>query len=218
MENWGLITYRTTAILFDEQHSDAKYKNRVAYVVAHGKPIRTLVDVVLRKGRACPSMVRKPSHDGLVERALAERRIRHLGWMASYRPSLSRLPSLVSICHRSCTDGSAAGFSQRVASYRGTGQGCLGDRSDIRYMITRAMSTIAFWFLERFADCEIYSDAISYLKGSSVIRMLSNHLGVGTFLGGVSEYLKAHAYGSFNYWLTSCDKQLADICRKCHYK
>ena len=36
MENWGLITYRTTAVLFDEQQSDAKYKNRVAYVVAHG--------------------------------------------------------------------------------------------------------------------------------------------------------------------------------------
>ncbi|KAL8690303.1 MAG: hypothetical protein Q9218_004223 [Villophora microphyllina] len=37
MENWGLITYRTTAILFDEQRSAAKYKNRVAYVVAHGR-------------------------------------------------------------------------------------------------------------------------------------------------------------------------------------
>ena len=35
MENWGLVTYRTTAVLFDEQTSDAKYKNRVAYVVAH---------------------------------------------------------------------------------------------------------------------------------------------------------------------------------------
>lgn len=39
-------------------------------------------------------------------------------------------------------------------------------------------------------------DAISYLKGSSVIRMLSNHLGVDTFLRGVSNYLKAHAYGT----------------------
>ncbi|KAL9014793.1 MAG: hypothetical protein Q9173_000584 [Seirophora scorigena] len=39
-------------------------------------------------------------------------------------------------------------------------------------------------------------DAISYLKGSSVIRMLSNHLGVDTFLRGVSNYLKAHAYGN----------------------
>lgn len=35
MENWGLITYRTTAVLFDEEHSDVKYKNRVAYVVSH---------------------------------------------------------------------------------------------------------------------------------------------------------------------------------------
>lgn len=37
MENWGLITYRTTALLFDEKQSAASYKIRVAYVVAHGK-------------------------------------------------------------------------------------------------------------------------------------------------------------------------------------
>ena len=31
-----LLTFsRTTAVLFDEKTSDAKYKNRVAYVVAH---------------------------------------------------------------------------------------------------------------------------------------------------------------------------------------
>lgn len=35
MENWGLITYRTTAVLYDEATSDSRYKNRVAYVVAH---------------------------------------------------------------------------------------------------------------------------------------------------------------------------------------
>lgn len=39
-------------------------------------------------------------------------------------------------------------------------------------------------------------DAISYLKGSSVIRMLSSHLGVDVFLRGVSNYLKKHAYGN----------------------
>lgn len=37
MENWGLVTYRTTAVLFDEGKSDNRYKNRIAYVVAHGK-------------------------------------------------------------------------------------------------------------------------------------------------------------------------------------
>jgi aminopeptidase N len=35
MENWGLVTYRLTAILFDEKLSDSRYKNRIAYVVAH---------------------------------------------------------------------------------------------------------------------------------------------------------------------------------------
>jgi aminopeptidase N len=38
-------------------------------------------------------------------------------------------------------------------------------------------------------------DHISYLKGSSVIRMLSVHLGRETFLRGVADYLKSHAYG-----------------------
>ena len=49
-------------------------------------------------------------------------------------------------------------------------------------------------------------DAISYLKGSSVIRMLSGHLGVEVFLGGVSDYLKAHAYGLYGRgFLCGCE-------------
>lgn len=39
-------------------------------------------------------------------------------------------------------------------------------------------------------------DHISYLKGSSVIRMLSNHLGQDVFLKGVGDYLKIHAFGN----------------------
>ena len=39
-------------------------------------------------------------------------------------------------------------------------------------------------------------DAISYMKGSSCIRMLSNYLGVDVFLKGVSNYLKKHKYGN----------------------
>ncbi|KAI0136974.1 peptidase family M1 [Xylariales sp. AK1849] len=35
MENWGLVTYRTTALLFDPKKSDAQFKRRIAYVVAH---------------------------------------------------------------------------------------------------------------------------------------------------------------------------------------
>ncbi|ODV96496.1 hypothetical protein PACTADRAFT_33662 [Pachysolen tannophilus NRRL Y-2460] len=35
MENYGLITFRSTALLFDEKTSDTKYKQKIAYVVAH---------------------------------------------------------------------------------------------------------------------------------------------------------------------------------------
>lgn len=39
-------------------------------------------------------------------------------------------------------------------------------------------------------------DAISYEKGSSVLRMLANWLGDETFIKGVSHYLKKHSYGN----------------------
>lgn len=35
MENWGLITYRSTALLYSAASSDPSYKQKVAYVVAH---------------------------------------------------------------------------------------------------------------------------------------------------------------------------------------
>ncbi|CAG8500743.1 10650_t:CDS:10, partial [Ambispora leptoticha] len=35
MENWGLVTYRTAAILFDPKASDARFMQKVAYTVAH---------------------------------------------------------------------------------------------------------------------------------------------------------------------------------------
>ena len=45
-------------------------------------------------------------------------------------------------------------------------------------------------------DVDQIFDHISYLKGSSVIRMLASHLGQDKFLAGVGNYLKAHAYGN----------------------
>lgn len=35
MENWGLVTFRPTALLFDVKTSSLKYQKKVAYVVAH---------------------------------------------------------------------------------------------------------------------------------------------------------------------------------------
>lgn len=51
-------------------------------------------------------------------------------------------------------------------------------------------------------------DHISYLKGSSVIRMLSAHLGQETFLRGVADYLKSHAYGTRSFANAIFDFQL----------
>lgn len=35
MENWGLITYRETALLYDEAENSQGNKQRVAVVIAH---------------------------------------------------------------------------------------------------------------------------------------------------------------------------------------
>lgn len=35
MENWGLVTYRETALLVDPQNSSLQSKQRVAIVVGH---------------------------------------------------------------------------------------------------------------------------------------------------------------------------------------
>ncbi|GAA5821754.1 hypothetical protein JCM11491_005117, partial [Sporobolomyces phaffii] len=39
-------------------------------------------------------------------------------------------------------------------------------------------------------------DAVSYSKGGSVLKMLSNFIGQDKFLKGVSTYLKRHLYGN----------------------
>ena len=57
-------------------------------------------------------------------------------------------------------------------------------------------------------------DAISYLKGSSVIRMLSSYLGNEVFLNGVSNYLKAHQYSNaktVDLWKALSDESGQDI-------
>jgi aminopeptidase 2 len=39
-------------------------------------------------------------------------------------------------------------------------------------------------------------DAVSYSKGSAVLRMISKYLGEDTFMEGIRRYLKKHAYGN----------------------
>jgi aminopeptidase 2 len=59
-------------------------------------------------------------------------------------------------------------------------------------------------------------DAISYSKGSSVLRMISKHLGEETFMEGVRQYLKKHAYGNTqtgDLWKALSDASGEDVAK-----
>ncbi|KAL8952644.1 MAG: hypothetical protein Q9222_001450 [Ikaeria aurantiellina] len=155
MENWGLITYRTTAILFDEQHSAAKYKNRVAYVVAHELAHQWFGNLV--------------TMDWWSELWLNEGFATWVGWLA-----IDHLYPEFQVWCQFVTE--AVQTAQQLDSLRAS--------HPIEVPVKNAL------------EIDQIFDAISYLKGSSVIRMLSQHVGVDVFLRGVSKYLKTHAYGN----------------------
>lgn len=57
-------------------------------------------------------------------------------------------------------------------------------------------------------------DAISYSKGSSVIRMISKYVGEETFMEGIRRYLKKHAYGNTetgDLWAALSDASGKDV-------
>lgn len=57
-------------------------------------------------------------------------------------------------------------------------------------------------------------DAISYSKGSSVIRMISKYVGEDTFMEGIRQYLKKHAYGNTetgDLWAALADASGKDV-------
>lgn len=155
MENWGLVTYRTTAVLFDEGKSDTRYKNRIAYVVAHELAHQWFGNLV--------------TMDWWDELWLNEGFATWVGWLAvdHFYPEWNI-------------------WSQFVAE---------GVQQAFQLDSLRASHPIQVPVKNALEVDQIF-DHISYLKGSSVIRMLSTHLGRETFLQGVARYLKAHAYGN----------------------
>jgi aminopeptidase 2 len=57
-------------------------------------------------------------------------------------------------------------------------------------------------------------DAISYSKGSSIIRMISKYIGEETFMEGIRRYLKKHAYGNTetgDLWAALSDASGKDV-------
>ncbi|KAK0388040.1 hypothetical protein NLU13_4284 [Sarocladium strictum] len=155
MENWGLVTYRTTQVLYDEKTSDARYKNNVAYVVAHELAHQWFGNLV--------------TMDWWDELWLNEGFATWVGWHA-----VDYLHPEWQVWAQFVNEGMESAF--RLDGIRAS--------HPIHVPVRDAL------------DINQIFDHISYLKGCSAIRMLANHLGVETFLKGVSNYLKAHQYGN----------------------
>ncbi|KAK9353172.1 peptidase family M1-domain-containing protein [Lipomyces doorenjongii] len=155
MENWGLITYRTTALLFDPETSDSKYKNRVAYVVAHELAHQWFGNLVTMEWWS--------------ELWLNEGFATWVGWLAIdyLYPDWDVFAVFVSESLQGALNLDS-----------------LRQSHAIEVPVKSAL------------DIDQIFDAISYLKGASSIRMISSHIGVKTFLKGVSNYLRQHAYGN----------------------
>ncbi|GAM83721.1 hypothetical protein ANO11243_017100 [Dothideomycetidae sp. 11243] len=155
MENWGLITYRTTALLFDEQTSDQVFKNRVVYVVAHELAHQWFGNLV--------------TMDWWNELWLNEGFATWVGWYA-----VDHLHPDWNVWAQFVTEGMQSAF--KLDSLRTS--------HPIEVPVKNAL------------EVDQIFDAISYLKGSSVIRMLAAHLTPEVFLQGVADYLQNHKFGN----------------------
>ena len=65
MENWGLIIYRETALLYDDTISSAAYRQRVAAVISH-----ELAHQVLVRGREDGKRMIRMLEDGNSKRMI----------------------------------------------------------------------------------------------------------------------------------------------------
>lgn len=155
MENWGLIVYRTTALLFDPATSDSQFKTRVVYVVAHEIAHQWFGDLV--------------TMDWWEELWLNEGFATWAGWTA-----VEHLYPEWDV------------FSMFV--YEQLQQGLTLDSF-------RGSHPIEVPIQDASQVSQIF-DHISYLKGASVIRMLSSKLGSKPFLKGVARYLKKYSYSN----------------------
>ncbi|KAF9432109.1 hypothetical protein BGZ76_011252 [Entomortierella beljakovae] len=153
MENWGLITYRTIALLFDEKTSDAAAKEQVAYTVAHEIAHQWFGNLVTMEWWE------------------------HL-WL---NEGFATWVGTLAVDHLFPEWDTWSTFV--IDSYQ---QGLSLDS-------LRSSHPIEVPVADPHEIHQIF-DAISYSKGATVIRMLSNWLTVDIFLAGIRRYLKKHEY------------------------
>ena len=175
MENWGLVTYRIVDLIFDEKTTGASTKTRVAEVVQHELAhqwylIHPLIPFIWSESssKSCRfgNLVTMDFWDGLW---LNEG---FATWMSWY--SCNRFFPEWKVWENYVTD-----VLQRALSLD-----ALRSSHPIEVPVTRADEIN-----------EIF-DAISYSKGSCLLRMISKYIGEEVFMEGIRRYLKKHAYGN----------------------
>ena len=148
MENLGCVTFRETLLLVDPE---AVTQPELAARRRRHHP------------RARAHVVRRPRHDALVERHLAERGVRHVHGDEVHR----RVPA---------PSGSAGPTS--------------GSRDRRPSTSTRSRTTRPIEYEVRSpADAEGMFDLLTYEKGAAVVRMLEQYLGEDRFREGIRRYL-----------------------------
>ncbi|PKA63344.1 puromycin-sensitive aminopeptidase [Apostasia shenzhenica] len=154
MENYGLVTYRETALLYDERHSAASNKQRVATVVGHELAHQWFGNLVTMEWW---------THLWLNEGFAT--------WV-SYLAADSLFPEWK--IWTQFLDDSVSGLRLDA----------LAESHPIEVDINHA------------SEIDEIFDAISYLKGASLIRMLQCFLGVECFQRSLASYVKKFAYSN----------------------
>ncbi|KAI8843506.1 peptidase family M1-domain-containing protein [Chytriomyces cf. hyalinus JEL632] len=153
MENWGLVTYRNSALLCDEATATADAKKGIAYTVAHELAHQWFGNLVTMSWW----------NDIWLNEGFAT----FVGWMATdfLYPEWQ------------VWTGYVTSVFSRALSLDG-----LRSSHPINVQVNSATEVM-----------EIF-DAISYLKGSSVIRMLNEFLGSEVFMNGIRSYIQEFKY------------------------
>ncbi|GBP44106.1 Aminopeptidase N [Eumeta japonica] len=153
MENWGLITYRETALLYDEKQSSFTAKERVASVVAHELAHQWFGNLVTMKWWSDLWL-----NEGFATYvgSLGVEKVEPTWGHANYE---------------------AADNMRRVLVFDG-----LESSHPVSVPI------------ENPDKIQEIFDAISYSKGSLLIRMMVTFLGEETFRKGLTSYLIKHSY------------------------
>lgn len=154
MENWGLITFRDAALLYDPDTCSLSQKQHCAEIVMHELAHQWFGNLVTMDW-----------WEGL--------------WL---KEGFATWMSFLAMDHFFPSWNIWEGFyTSNVV--RALDLDCLRSSHPIEVNVRTAKELPQIF------------DAISYSKGGSVLRMISDYLGLDVFLRGVSKYLKDHAYG-----------------------